>query len=236
MLNILRDCFWVCFAIVGYVYAGYPLLLWLGVFGRRTPSRLEDASATADARVGTPDEMLPLVSVIVAAHNEEAAIEAKIQNVLASDYPRERIEILIGSDGSSDRTDEIVRRYETDGVGLISFPQQLGKSAIQNGLVTAASGEILVFSDADCECEPGALRMLVRNFAEAEVGLVTAAPRYVNEGESAIARNESAYLRYESWIREQESRRGILGDGVGLVVCDAAEVVAAAESRVGRRF
>ena len=135
--------------------------------------------------------------------------------MLGSDYPRERLELLIGSDGSSDRTEEIVRGYEGEGVGLISFPQQMGKSAIQNGLAAAACGEILVFSDADCEFEAGALRMLVRNFADEEVGLVTAAPLYLNEGETAITRNESAYLRYESWIREEESRRGMLAMASG---------------------
>ena len=200
-------CFWVCVAIVGYVYAGYPLLLWMGVFGRRRVAQREEAFAAG--------EMLPMVSVIVAAHNEEAAIAAKIRNVLGSDYPRERLELLIGSDGSSDRTEEIVRGYEGEGVGLISFPQQMGKSAIQNGLAAAACGEILVFSDADCEFEAGALRMLVRNFADEEVGLVTAAPLYLNEGETAITRNESAYLRYESWIREEESRRGMLAMASG---------------------
>jgi cellulose synthase/poly-beta-1,6-N-acetylglucosamine synthase-like glycosyltransferase len=203
----LLICFWVCVAIVGYVYAGYPLLLWMGVFGLRTDARREDVTAAV--------EKLPMVSVIVAAHNEEAAIAAKIRNVLGSDYPRERLELLIGSDGSSDRTEEIVRGYEGEGVGLISFPQQMGKSAIQNGLAAAACGEILVFSDADCEFEAGALRMLVRNFADEEVGLVTAAPLYLNEGETAITRNESAYLRYESWIREEESRRGMLAMASG---------------------
>ena len=203
----LLICFWVCVAIVGYVYAGYPLLLWMGVFGLRTDARREDVTAAA--------EKLPMVSVIVAAHNEEAAIAAKIRNVLGSDYPRERLELLIGSDGSSDRTEEIVRGYEGEGVGLISFPQQMGKSAIQNGLAAAACGEILVFSDADCEFEAGALRMLVRNFADEEVGLVTAAPLYLNEGETAITRNESAYLRYESWIRDEESRRGMLAMASG---------------------
>jgi cellulose synthase/poly-beta-1,6-N-acetylglucosamine synthase-like glycosyltransferase len=211
LLNFFQVCFWVCFAIVAYVYAGYPLLLWMGVFGRRVDSRRADVAASNSA----PEEMLPLVTVIVAAHNEEAAIAAKIRNVLAADYPRERVEILIGSDGSSDRTEEIVRRYAGEGVGLISFPQQMGKSAIQNGLVAVASGDILVFSDADCEFGAGAVRMLVGHFADARVGLVTAAPRYLNSGETAITRNESAYLRYESWIREEESRRGILAMASG---------------------
>jgi cellulose synthase/poly-beta-1,6-N-acetylglucosamine synthase-like glycosyltransferase len=213
LLNFFQICFWVCFAIVAYAYAGYPLLLRLGVFGGRMDSRREDFAALG-AAVGS-GEVLPLVSVIVAAHNEEAAIAAKIRNVLASDYPRELVEILIGSDGSSDRTEDIVRRHGGEGVGLISFPQQMGKSAIQNGLVAAASGEILVFSDADCEFDGSAMRMLVGNFADARVGLVTAAPRYLNAGETAITRNESAYLRYESWIREEESRRGILAMASG---------------------
>ena len=200
-------CFWVCVAIVWYVYAGYPLLLWMGAFGRRGVARQEN--------VVVAGEMPSMVSVIVAAHNEEAAIAAKIRNVLASDYPRERIELLIGSDGSSDRTEEIVRGHVGDGVGSISFPQHMGKSAIQNALVAAASGEILVFSDADCEFDAAALRMLVQNFADTEVGLVTAAPRYLNAGETTITRNESAYLRYESWIREEESRRGMLAMASG---------------------
>jgi cellulose synthase/poly-beta-1,6-N-acetylglucosamine synthase-like glycosyltransferase len=215
--NFFQACFWFCFAIVAYVYAGYPLLLWMGVFGQAVVLERDDfaeRSAGADGSAGA-GEMLPLVSVIVAAHNEEAAIAAKIRNVLASDYPRERLELLIGSDGSSDRTEEIVRGHQGEGVGLISFPQQMGKSAIQNGLVAAASGEILVFSDADCEIDAGALRILMRNFADARVGLVTAAPRYLNSGETAITRNESAYLRYESWIRDEESRRGILAMASG---------------------
>jgi cellulose synthase/poly-beta-1,6-N-acetylglucosamine synthase-like glycosyltransferase len=203
--------FWVCFAVVAYVYTGYPLLLWLDVFGRATQRR----DAEVDRRfIGAPNE-LPLVSIIVAAHNEEVAIEAKILNLLASDYPRERFEILIGSDGSSDRTEEIVRRHRQAGVGLISFPKQQGKSAMQNGLVAAASGEILVFTDADCISDSSALRLLIERFGDPQVGLATGAPRYANEGETSITQNESAYLGYESWIRDQESRRGLLAMASG---------------------
>jgi cellulose synthase/poly-beta-1,6-N-acetylglucosamine synthase-like glycosyltransferase len=158
---------------------------------------------------------VPYVTVIVAAHNEEAAIETKIESLLASDYPGDRLEILIGSDGSSDRTEETVRRYEGDGVGLISFPMQLGKSAMQNSLVAKASGEVLIFTDADCICDPNALRFIAENFVDPEVGLVTAAPRYTNESENAVTKNESVYLRYESWIREQESARGVLAMASG---------------------
>jgi glycosyltransferase involved in cell wall biosynthesis len=130
-------------------------------------------------------------------------------------FPRDQVEILVGSDGSSDRTEEIVRQFESEGVGVISFPQQHGKSAIQNGLVAAASGSILVFTDADCLFAPDALRHLIDNFAESCVGLVTARPIYLSARETNVAENESAYLRYETWLRERESERGILAMASG---------------------
>jgi cellulose synthase/poly-beta-1,6-N-acetylglucosamine synthase-like glycosyltransferase len=98
---------------------------------------------------------------------------------------------------------------------LISFPQQQGKSAIQNGLVALASGSILAFTDSDCEMDPSAIRTIVERLDDSSVGLVTAMPRYINEAESTVTRNESTYLRYESWIREQESARGVLAMASG---------------------
>jgi cellulose synthase/poly-beta-1,6-N-acetylglucosamine synthase-like glycosyltransferase len=205
--------FWISIATVVYVYLGYPALLRLGAFGRRHTFGTEPVGGGLSN--GNHAVEMPLVSVIVAAHNEEAVIEAKIANVLASDYPRERLEILIGSDGSSDATEEIVRRHAADGVGLVSFPKQQGKSAIQNGLVTVASGSVLAFTDADCLCEPSALRQMVERFSDPCVGLVTASPVYTNGCESSIVENESTYLKYESWIREQESMRGLLAMASG---------------------
>lgn len=210
----MRPCFWICFGIVAYVYAGYPFLLCLGVFSRRRFPPQHSRENIHERFMGG-NVTVPYVTVIVAAHNEEAAIETKIESLLASDYPGDRLEILIGSDGSSDRTEETVRRYEGDGVGLISFPMQLGKSAMQNSLVAKASGEVLIFTDADCICDPNALRFIAENFVDPEVGLVTAAPRYTNESENAVTKNESVYLRYESWIREQESARGVLAMASG---------------------
>ena len=201
----MQILFWFCAAIVGYVYAGYPLVLASGLLGRRRPT-----APAGDKTVG-----LPSLSIIVAAHNEESAIEAKIQNIFASDYPRERLEILVGSDGSSDRTEEIVRKYSGDGVGLVSFPMQQGKSAIQNGLVAAASGEVLVFTDADCEFGLLALRALVAHFEDPEIGLVTGAPAYANEYENSVTANEGVYLRYETWLRREESERGLLAMASG---------------------
>jgi len=193
--------FWFCAAVIAYIYLGYPLALRLGLLGPRT------AALTSPIR--------PLISVIVAAHNEETVIGLKLKNLLASDYPRDRTEILIGSDGSSDRTEEIVRPFAAEGVGLISFPQQQGKSAMQNGLVAAASGSILVFTDADCLFAPGALARIIDHFADPRVGLVTGRPCYSNESETCVIQNESWYLRYETWLREQESARGLLAMASG---------------------
>lgn len=193
--------FCICLAAIVWVYFAYPLALWLGVLRWRKPF----------AHGGDR----PLVSVIIAARNEEPSIQAKLENVLASDYPRDRVEILVGSDGSSDRTEEIVREFAAEGVGLISFPQQQGKSAIQNGLAAAATGAILVFTDADCLFSPGALGCIVGNFADPGVGLVTARPRYENASETSVTENESLYLRYETWLRRQESERGLLAMASG---------------------
>jgi cellulose synthase/poly-beta-1,6-N-acetylglucosamine synthase-like glycosyltransferase len=193
--------FFICLAIVAYVYFGYPPLLWSGVLGRQISIRRGDVR--------------DLISVIVPAHNEEASIEAKLHNLFASGLPREQIEILIGSDGSSDHTEDIVRQFESEGVGLVSFPQQHGKSAIQNGLVAVASGSILVFTDADCLLAPNALRCLIENFSDPRVGLVTGCPRFSNSQETNIVENESSYLRYETWLRERESERGMLAMASG---------------------
>jgi cellulose synthase/poly-beta-1,6-N-acetylglucosamine synthase-like glycosyltransferase len=193
--------FWFSVATIAYIYFGYPFLLKNHFLGSAKTWRRGDAQ--------------PTVSFIVAAHNEESVIEAKIENLLASDYPRERVEILIGSDGSSDGTEEIVRRFGDDGVGLISFPQHQGKSAIQNGLVAAASGEILVFTDADCMLPAQGLSHLIENFGDERIGLVTGSPRYHNELETDVTQNESLYLRYETWLRKQENDRGLLAMASG---------------------
>ena len=197
----MRILFYVSIAAILYVYLGYPLLLRLGFFGRRRSFR------RAAVR--------PSISVIVAAHNEEAGNEAKLHNLLALDYPREFVEILIGSDGSSDRTEEIVSGFRDQGVGLISFPRQQGKSAMQNGLVAAASGEILVFTDADCLISRDSLQLLAEHFADARVGLVTARASFTNGSETSVTENESRYLRYDTWLRAEESDRGILAMASG---------------------
>jgi poly-beta-1,6-N-acetyl-D-glucosamine synthase len=193
--------FWVSFLEIAYVYFGYPILLKLGALGRRIDF--------------VRGKALPSISVIVPAHNEESTIEWKLNSLIGADYPRELVEILVGSDGSSDKTEDIVERFRHEGVGLISFPRQQGKSAIQNGLVAATTGEILVFTDADSLVPRTALRHLVENFDDSRVGLVTGHAEYSNASETRVAENESLYLRYDTRLRERESERGILAMASG---------------------
>ena len=193
--------FFVCLSLIAYVYLGYPLLVLVGALGKD--------------KVFVAGTEQPSVSIIVPAHNEESYIEAKLTNLLELDYPSDRIEILVGSDGSSDSTEDIVRRFAHRGVRLVSFPHQRGKSAIQNAPVAAATGDILLFTDADCFCAPNSLQSAVEHFNDQRVGLVTASPRYLNPRDTVVARNESLYLRYETWLRHLESERGLLAMASG---------------------
>lgn len=204
--------FWTCLSVVAWVYFGYPLALKCGLLGRPNRSLCANPSEGAAQRAGGS---WPELSVIIPAHNEEAGIEAKLRNLLDSDYPRDKIETLVGSDGSSDRTQEIVERFREDAVGLLSFPQHRGKSAIQNGLVDIASGSILVFTDADCLLPRDALCRLIRHFVDSRVGLVTGSPQYRDANHTPTTANEGVYLLYETWLRNLESERGLLAMASG---------------------
>ncbi|MGH9733188.1 MAG: glycosyltransferase [Candidatus Acidiferrales bacterium] len=208
----ILSLFCCCAGLIAWVYFGYPLALSCGLFGRTKESRPADGTGPqADSSAAS----CPDISVIIPAHNEEAAIADTIRNILNCNYPRDRMEIFVGSDGSSDRTQEIVERFRNDAVSLVSFPQHRGKSAIQNALVKFANGSILVFTDADCLWAPDSLRCLVQHFSDARVGLVTGAPGYSNMADTGTAANEGLYLRYETWLRKAESDRGLLAMASG---------------------
>ena len=201
MHSLAAWIFWISFAVTVYVYFGYPLLLGAGLLAPRKGWRRRRID--------------PFVSIIVAAYNEEAVIEDKIENLLGSDYPLERFEILVGSDGSTDRTEEIVESYAGRGVRLVKGVSRRGKSSIQNAAAAQALGSILVFTDADCLIYPSTLRGAMENFADPAVGLVTGTAAFANSDESAITRNEGLYSRYEAWIRRQESERQLLAAASG---------------------
>jgi cellulose synthase/poly-beta-1,6-N-acetylglucosamine synthase-like glycosyltransferase len=195
---VLEIVFWLCVALLVYTHAGYPLTLWL--LSRRRER----------APVATPDEeALPTVALIVAAHDEEDVIADRIRNALALDYPRDRLEIVVASDGSEDATAERARAAGADRVLELS---RAGKIAAQNTAAAGVDVEVLAFSDANAFWEPGALRALVSRFANPVVGYVCGTVRFSDaEGDN----QEGAYWRYEMAVRELESRLGGVTAGNG---------------------
>ena len=186
--------FWGMVTVIVYVYAIYPALILIRGKMFRRPYKLDDIT--------------PLISLIVAAHNEEANIGARIENALALDYPRDRLEIVIASDGSTDETETIVRAYEGQGVKLLPFPRQ-GKIPVLNKAVQSASGEILVFSDANSIYVPDALRALIRPFADPNVGGVAGDQRYLKEQDSnRISDGERSYWNIDRQLKQWQSDAG----------------------------
>ena len=191
MIIVTKLVFWMSAAALFYAYVGYPLLLLL----------LSKVRPRSSYRApGTPD-----VTVIIAAYNEELAIAAKLENTLALDYPRNKLEVIVTSDCSSDRTDEIACEFQARGVKLHRQPSRLGKTAAQNSAVEKASGEIIVFSDATTFYQPNVLRLIVPNFADPSVGCVTGRLIYQDLTSSSVGQGTRSYWGYESFLRKHES-------------------------------
>jgi cellulose synthase/poly-beta-1,6-N-acetylglucosamine synthase-like glycosyltransferase len=183
------------FILILYTYAGYPLLLaLLSVLKRR---KIKD--------IGANFSETPNVSFIITAYNEERAIREKILATLELDYPEEKIEIIVASDGSTDRTEEITHSFSFRKVKLISVSGRKGKTEAQNAAVLQAAGDILVFSDATSVYEKDAIRELVRVFNDPEVGCVGGQLKYRADGDSASSKGGKTYWKYERWIKENES-------------------------------
>jgi cellulose synthase/poly-beta-1,6-N-acetylglucosamine synthase-like glycosyltransferase len=184
--------FWLSAAALSYTYAGYPLLLLI-------MSRLRPR----EVRRGAFERS---VSVIVTAYNEERDLAAKLENTLALDYPRELLEIIVASDCSTDRTDEIAHAFADRGVRLARQPQRLGKTAAQNMAVAEARGEIILFSDATSLYERDVLRVMMPSFADPTVGCVAGRLIYVDPAESRVGRGARSYWSYETFLKRHESR------------------------------
>ncbi len=190
--------FWTCLFLVVYTYALYPVCIWL--LARFCPYDSEpDFDAAAD---------LPLVTLLVAAHNEEQVIEDKILNSLRLDYPSDRLKIVIASDGSTDATPQIVSRYADRGVQLLNFRQRRGKSGLLNAAIAQTSGEILVLSDANTEYDPMAIRKLVRWFANPQVDVVCG--RLLLQDDERGKNVDGIYWRYETFLKNCEGKVGAL--------------------------
>src|SRR3989338_5398251 len=147
--------FWFSLSMLVYIYAGYPLLVWAlaRVFGREVRRA----------------DITPTVSLLIPAYNEEAHIAAKLENSLRLDYPDERLEIVVASDGSTDRTTALAKQFQSRGIRVIALRAHVGKSDLLSRTVPLLQGEVVVFSDASSELQPQALTSLVRPFADPRV-------------------------------------------------------------------
>jgi cellulose synthase/poly-beta-1,6-N-acetylglucosamine synthase-like glycosyltransferase len=209
MMTLVAIAFWLSAALIVYTHLGYPLLL-------RMLARLRGRSAKERTGMARAEHM-PAVSLIVAAYDEEEVIGAKVANALALDYPRERLELIVASDGSSDATAE---RARAAGADLVLELPRRGKLAAQNAAAERAEGEVLAFSDANSAWHPDALRRLVAPFADPAVAYVCGQVRFLDPvGENL----EGAYWRYEMGVREKESALAGITAGNGAIYAVRAE-------------
>lgn len=192
-------CFWTCAGLVLYAYMGYPILIWLlaWAFGREAETPAEPGDAD-----------LPDISMIIAAADEEAVIGDRLRDALALDYPKHKLEIIVGSDGSNDRTAEVVREFTGRGVRLLDFASARGKAAVVNDAARAGRGEILLMTDANTRFNSAAVRKLVRWFQDPKVGVVVG--RLVLEDPLTGRNADGLYWKYETFLKRREGRLGAL--------------------------
>lgn len=205
--------FWISVGLIVYTHLGYPLVL--GVLARRRRATMPKLDAG-----------LPRVSLIIAAHNEEPIIAERVQNALALDYPRELLEVIVASDGSSDRTVEQARRA---GARVLQL-ERCGKIRAQDAAVEQSGGEIVAFSDANSFWASDALRELVRAFEDPAVGYACGQVRFVGDGG---ANREGIYWRYEMMVRSFESRLEGVTAGNGAIYATRRRSYLVVDSRMG---
>jgi cellulose synthase/poly-beta-1,6-N-acetylglucosamine synthase-like glycosyltransferase len=195
---------WSCLSLVLFAYVGYPVLIWLlaKLFGRAIRPDSED------------EYSLPTVSILIAAHNEESFISQRIENALALEYPSHLMEVVVASDGSTDRTNELVRQFG-DTVRLLDFPERQGKASILNAAIPHVRGEIVILSDANTFFEPNAARRLARWFVDQSVGAVCGC--LVVKDPKTGTNADSLYWKYETFLKKCEGRLGGLLGANGAV-------------------
>jgi cellulose synthase/poly-beta-1,6-N-acetylglucosamine synthase-like glycosyltransferase len=190
--------FWIAVGFPVYVYFGYPILLWgLQAVFRSSVSR---------------QSVEPSVSLLVAAYNEAAVITDKIRNGLALDYPAEKLEIVIASDGSKDATAEIVRSLadaESGGrIRLLNFETNRGKTVVLNDAIPQLRGDIVAFSDASSMLAPNSIRVLVQSFSDPRIGAASGVYRLLKKDQARLGSQEDLYWKYETFLKVQEAKLG----------------------------
>jgi cellulose synthase/poly-beta-1,6-N-acetylglucosamine synthase-like glycosyltransferase len=211
MTTLAAIVFWVCALAIVYAQVGYPFVLRALLTARRGRESLGGPKAPRPLGLGTPPEERPMVSLIIPAYDEEEVIADKVANTLRLDWPRERLQIIVADDGSTDATPERAREAGADLV--LELPPG-GKVAALNEAVTEADGEILAFSDANSEWAPDALGRLLAPFADERVGYVCGQVRFLDPDGDNL---EGAYWRYEMAIRMMESELAGVTAGNGAI-------------------
>lgn len=194
---------WVCVFLIIYTYVGYPLIISLVAQAKRTKRATQIQSP-----------YLPNITLLITAYNEEEFIIRKLENSLEIDYPPENMQILVAADGSADRTVEYIQKFTGQGVELNFDSDRRGKLAAIIRAMPKATGEIIIFSDANNLYEPQAIRELVQPFTNSNVGGVTGAKTIIKDG-GRLAASEGIYWKYESFIKLQESMVGVCTSTVG---------------------
>jgi len=184
--------FWAAVFIVFYTYIGYSLVITLLSIFFNNPVRKGDYE--------------PKVTFLITAYNEEKDLARKLENTLSLDYPKEKLEILVASDGSTDGTDAIVRGFASRGVKLLRVEGRVGKTATQNAAVKEATGEIIIFSDATTKYENANIRKMVRNYADPTVGAVSGRYEYYNPTGATIGIGNILFWKYENHIKSAQTR------------------------------
>lgn len=216
-MTIVQVLFWSIVAVILYTYIGYFLLL--KILSRRKNYQLQTpedflslASELEDPDYARRTDELKSITMIIPAFNEERVIRDKLENCLWLDYKRDKLEILIASDGSTDRTNEIVREYaaQDPAIRLVAYPERRGKTSVLNDTIPQARGEIVVLSDASSLLSIDSLQMLARHFYDETIGCVGGTYKLIDVGADTHADSEGAYWRYETAIKASQGKLAAL--------------------------
>ncbi len=218
----MKYIFWIAAALVGYSYLGYPVWLWLR--SRWSPRPVRRGFVESGAA--------PVVSAVMVVRNEEAVIARKLDNLLSLDYPQAKLDVVVVSDGSSDRTPAILADYARDSglrtekqtdartrVRVLVKPVSQGKAAGLNDAIQLATGEVLLFTDARQQIESGALRLLIENFADPDVGAASGELMLGHPTSGETGKGMGLYWRIEKKVRELESASGSVAGATGAIYC-----------------
>lgn len=213
MITIMTWVFWIAAALVGYAYAGYPMWLWVRAHLRPRP-----------ARRGL---IQPTVSVVMVVRNEEAVLRDKLRNLLELEYPAERCQIVVVSDGSTDGTEAILREHARDPRVHVVFNQlACGKACGLNDGMQLATGDVVLFTDARQKIEPAALRLLMESFADSDVGAVSGELMLGDPENGESGKGMGLYWRIEKRVRELEAASGSVVGATGALYAVRRELVA----------